>query len=62
MRTKIEDAPTEFNERIEVNKLLKKMFDEGKSNFSELPDFNFIAGYTVSIFPYEYGDYNDLEL
>ena len=58
----IEDGTTEFNERIEVNKLLQKLFDEGKSNFSELADFNFIAGYTVSIFPYEYGDYDDLEM
>ena len=57
----IEDSTTKFNERIEVNKLLQKMFDEGKNNFSELADFNFIAGYTVSIFPYEYGDYYDLE-
>jgi hypothetical protein len=57
----IEDATTEFNERIEVNKLLQKLFDEGKNNFSELADFNFITGYTVSIFPYEYGDYDDLE-
>lgn len=59
--TAIEDGTSQFNERIEVKKLLQKLFDEGKRNFSELADFNFITGYTVSIFPYEYGDYDDLE-
>ncbi len=37
------------------------MFDEGKKTFAAKADFNFIAGYTVSIFPYEYGEYDDLE-
>jgi hypothetical protein len=60
--TAIEDAPNEFQEKIEIRKLMQKMYDEGKSKFSELADFNFIAGYTVSIFPYEYGDYDDLEI
>lgn len=36
------------------------MLDEGRQ-FAEKADFNFIAGYTVSIFPYEYGEYNNLE-
>ena len=60
--TAIEDAPNEFNERINLRELMQKMFDEGKRNFSDLADFNFIAGYTVSIFPYEYGEYDDLEI
>lgn len=58
----IEDAPDEFQEEIEIRKLIQNMYNEGKSKFSELADFNFIAGYTVSIFPYEYGNYDDLEL
>lgn len=37
------------------------MFNEGKKTFADNADFNFIAGYTVSIFPYEYGDYEDFE-
>ncbi|MBS1746535.1 MAG: hypothetical protein JST21_10240 [Bacteroidetes bacterium] len=41
--------------------LLQKLLDEGKQNFADNADFNFIAGWTVSIFPYEYGDYDDLE-
>ena len=59
--TAIEDAPSSFQERINLRQLLQTMFDEGKQAFSEKADFNFIAGYTISIFPYEYGDYYDLE-
>lgn len=58
----IEDASNEFNRKVNLRQLMQNMFDEGKRNFSELADFNFIAGYTVSIFPYEYGDYDDLEI
>ena len=56
----IEDAPSSFNDKINLRNLLKKLLDEGKQNFTENADFNFIAGWTVSIFPYEYGDYEDL--
>jgi hypothetical protein len=27
-----------------------------------LAEFNFIAGYAISIFPYEFGDYEELEI
>lgn len=60
--TAIEDAPSEFNEKINHNEMMQKMFEDGKKYFSDLADFNFIAGYTVSIFPYEYGNYDDLEI
>jgi hypothetical protein len=64
--TAIEDAPSEFDERINLREMMRKMFEEGKKNFSDLTDFNFIAGYTVSIFPYEYGDdiydYDEFEI
>jgi hypothetical protein len=59
--TAIEDAPSSFHDKINLRHLLQVMFDEGKKVFADNADFNFIAGYTVSIFPYEYGDYNDLE-
>lgn len=59
--TTIEDAPSSFQDKINLRHLLQNLFDEGKQNFSDKADFNFIAGYTVSIFPYEYGDYEDLE-
>lgn len=57
----IEDASNSFQDKINLRHLLQVMFDEGKKNFAEEADFNFIAGYTVSIFPYEYGDYDDME-
>ncbi len=57
----IEDAPSSFHQRIGLRSFLQRMFDEGKENFSELADFNFVAGYTVSIFPYEHGEYETLE-
>ena len=59
--TAIEDAPSDFHEKINLRQRLREMFDDGKDKFNELADFNFITGYTVSIFPYEYGDYDDLE-
>jgi hypothetical protein len=59
--TAIEDAPSSFNDKIDLRHLLKVMLNEGKQTFCEKADFNFIAGYTVSIFPYEYGEYEDLE-
>jgi hypothetical protein len=59
--TAIEDAPSSFHDKINLRHLLQVMFDEGKKAFADNPDFNFITGYTVSIFPYEYGDYEDLE-
>ncbi|HEX8427983.1 hypothetical protein [Hymenobacter sp.] len=59
--TVIEDAPNSFHEKIDLRHLLQVLLDEGKYNFSDKADFNFIAGYTVSIFPYEYGDSDDLE-
>jgi hypothetical protein len=59
--TAIEDAPSGFQDKINLRHLLQVMFDEGKKPFADNADFNFIAGYTVSIFPYEYGNYDDLQ-
>ena len=59
--TAIEDTPSSFHEKINLRQLLQAMLDEGKKAFIDNADFNFIAGYTVSIFPYEDGDYDDLE-
>lgn len=59
--TTIEDAPSSFHNKINLQHLLQVMFNEGKKRFADNADFNFIAGYTVSIFPYEYGDYDDWE-
>lgn len=57
----IEDAPSEFHNRIQLRQRLQAMLDDGKRMFSECADFNFIAGYTISIFPYEFGNYEDGE-
>lgn len=59
--TAIEDAPSSFHGKINLRPLIQVMFEEGKKVFDDNADFNFIAGYTVSIFPYEYGDYDDIE-
>lgn len=59
--TAIEDAPSSFHDKINLRHRLQVMYEEGKVRFSDRADFNFVAGYTVSIFPYEYGDYEDLE-
>jgi hypothetical protein len=57
----IEDGSSDFQTRINLRQLLSDMLKDGQEKFNELADFNFIAGYTISIFPYEYGDYEDLE-
>jgi hypothetical protein len=59
--TAIEDASSEFHERINLRQKLQDLYDEGKEKFQDKTEFKFIAGWTVSIFPYEYGDYEDLE-
>jgi hypothetical protein len=59
--TAIEDASSAFHETVDLRNLLGRMLQEGKTKFTNLADFNFIAGYTVSIFPYEYGEYEMLE-
>ena len=59
--TAIEDASSEFHERINLRQKLQEMYDEGKQRFQEQTEFKFIAGWTVSLFPYEYGDYEEME-
>jgi hypothetical protein len=57
----IEEMPKEFSEKIEREKKLKEMFEEGLSIFSQNPEFNFITGYVMSIFQYEFGDFIEYE-
>ncbi|EKT3967421.1 hypothetical protein NTJ12_002509 [Flavobacterium psychrophilum] len=57
----IEEMPNEFSEKIEREKKLKEMFEEGLAIFSQNPEFNFITGYVMSIFPYEFGDFIEYE-
>jgi len=49
---------------IEDNKLkveLNKELQFGLRNFKNIAEFNFITGYTIHIFPYEFGDYEEFE-
>ena len=57
----IEETSSDFHEKINLRQRLKLMFEEGKNKFKDNAKFNFITGYTVSIFPYEYGNYDNLE-
>lgn len=57
----IEEMPNEFSEKIERENKLKEMFKEGFTTFSQNPEFNFITGYAMSIFPYEFGDFTEYE-
>ena len=43
-----------------VRPRMKELLAEGKTRFSDLADFNFIAGYAIAMFPYEFGDYDDM--
>lgn len=45
----------------DINKELRKELQYGLDNFEDIAEFNLIAGYTISIFPYEFGDYDELE-
>jgi hypothetical protein len=57
----IEEMPSNLSDKINLRELLSVMLDDGTRNFSNKAAFNFIAGYTVSIFPFEYGDKENLE-
>lgn len=57
----IEDVNGFFKIEIDLRKELEMQLKNGLERFSELAEFNFVAGYTISIFPYEFGDYEELE-
>ena len=57
----IENLHNDFSEKIEREKKLQNLFEDGKNIFSEIAEFNFIVGYTMSIFPYEFGEYEVYE-
>ena len=57
-----EDANEEFCTKIDLEKRLQRMIKIGDSHFSQNPEYNFIAGYTIFIFPYLYGEnYREME-
>jgi len=57
----IEDVTGIFTVDIDLRKTLENELINGLNKFSELSEFNLIVGYSVSIFPYEFGDYEELE-
>jgi len=56
-----EDITIPSRENLELPSFLPSMLKEGQQVFAEMADFNFIAGYTISIFPYLFGDYKEME-
>lgn len=57
----LEDVNGQFTIVTDLQTKLKSELNNGLDNYSDLADFNFIAGYVVSIFPYEFGDYEKWE-
>ena len=54
--------PNGFIEKIKRESKLKEMFTEGLTLFSLNAEYNFIAGYVMSIFPYEFGNFDEYEI
>jgi hypothetical protein len=57
----LEDVNGVFRKDIDLRTELESELKSGLNKYSELAKFNFIAGYAVSIFPYEFGDYEELD-
>ena len=58
----LEDVNGLFKKDIDLRTELEFELKNGLKKYSELAEFNFIAGYAISIFPYEFGDYEELEI
>ena len=58
----IEDINGVFKIDIDLQTELKSELKKVQKKYSEIAEFNFIAGYTISIFPYEFGDFEKLEI
>ena len=57
----LEDVNGVFRKDIDLRTELESELKSGLNKYSELAEFNFIVGYAVSIFPYEFGDYEELD-
>ncbi|WBA44385.1 hypothetical protein [Hymenobacter canadensis] len=57
----LDQAPVELLERLGVTARLRALFTEGESRFTTLAEFQFLAGYTVAILPYEFGPFDEWE-
>ncbi len=57
----LEDVNGKFTKDIDLRTELETELNSGLKKYSDLAEFNFITGYAVSIFPYEFGDYEELD-
>ena len=57
----IEDVDGLFRKDIDLRTKLNIELKNGLLKYSELAEFNFIAGYAICIFPYEFGEYEELD-
>ena len=58
----LEDVNGLFRKDIDLRAELESELNNGLKKYSGIAEFNFIAGYAISIFPYEFGDYEELEI
>lgn len=56
-----EETSEEFQNKINLQQLLRDLYSEGKEQFQNETEFKFITGYAISILPYEFGDYAEYE-
>jgi len=60
----VEYYPLDLNGFIQKHKLddkLKELVELGFKRFGEVAEFQYLAGYTINLFPYYYGDYEEWE-
>jgi len=58
----IENVIGQFTKVIDLRTELETELKNGLNKYSEFAEFNFIAGYAISIFPYEFGEYEKLDI
>lgn len=60
----IEEFPlgaAELVEKYDLQTKLKSITDFGYEKYEDLPEFEFIVGYTMGLFPYLFGEWNEFE-
>lgn len=60
----VEHFPLDLAEFIQKNELdtkLKELAELGFERFGKNPEFQFLTGYTINLFPYYFGDYEEWE-
>lgn len=60
----VEEFPlgaAELVEKYDLHTKLKSITNFGYEKFEDLPEFEFIVGYTMGLFPYLFGEWNEFE-